>query len=77
MRNVGPAMLKQIQPAIENQFYTTGLLNKLGLALSGAKRVEVGFERDVLVFDLNTRRDAWVSGDLVNGYVEGYAAVCN
>lgn len=70
-------MLKQIQPAIENQFYTTGLLSKLGLALSGAKRVAVGFERDVLVFDLNARRDAWVPGERINGYIEGYGTVCN
>lgn len=76
LRNAGPAMLKQIQPAIEHQFYSTDLLRKLVLSLSGTKRVDVGFEQDVLVFDLNTRRDAWLSAEQVEGYTTEYATLC-
>ena len=76
LRNAGPAMLKQIQPAIEHQFYSTDLLRKLVLSLSGTKRVDVGFEQDVLVFDLNTRRDAWLSGERIEGYTSAYEELC-
>jgi hypothetical protein len=76
LRNAGPEMLKQIQPAIENQFYTTELPKKLVLALSGARRVDVGFERNVLVFDLNNHRDGWIPGERIPGYIEGYDKLC-
>jgi hypothetical protein len=76
-RNIGPLMLRKIQPEIENQFYSAGLLAEIGLALTRTKSVEVGFEREVLVFDLNTHGDAWITGAQIPGYVEAYPTVCN
>jgi hypothetical protein len=75
VKNIGPAMLQEIRPQIENQF--SGLVKGIFLAVSGARRVEVGFERDVLVFDLSTHRDAWIPGERIPGYIEGYAAMCD
>ena len=43
-KNIGPVMLRKIQPEIENQFYSAGLLAEIGLALTRTKRVGVGFE---------------------------------
>src|SRR5437660_1811748 len=40
-RNLGPVMLRKIQPEIENQFYSAGLLAEIGLALTRTKRVGV------------------------------------
>ena len=76
-RNLGPVMLRKIQPEIENQFYSAGLLAEIGLALTGTKRVGVGFEREILVFDLGTHKDAWIDGAQVPGYVEAYPEICN
>jgi len=76
-RNIGPLMLRKIQPEIENQFYSAGLLAEIGLALTRTKSVEVGFEHEVLVFDLNTHGDAWIAGEQISGYVESYPAICN
>jgi hypothetical protein len=76
-RNIGPLMLRKIQPEIEKQFYSAGLLAEIGLALSGTKRVEVGFEREVLVFDLRGHGDAWIAGAQILGYVEAYPTICN
>jgi hypothetical protein len=70
-------MLRKIQPEIEKQFYSAGLLAEIGLALSGTKRVEVGFEREVLVFDLSSHGDAWIAGAQIPGYVEAYPTICN
>ena len=76
-RNLGPVMLRKIQPEIENQFYSAGLLAEIGLALTRTKRVGVGFEREILVFDLGTHKDAWIDGAQIPGYVEAYPAICN
>jgi hypothetical protein len=76
-RNIGPLMLRKIQPEIEKQFYSAGLLAEIGLALTRTKSVEVGFEREVLVFDLSTHGDAWVTGAQIPGYVEAYPTICN
>jgi hypothetical protein len=76
LRNAGRSMLKQIQPVIESQFYSTGLLNKLGLALSRTKRVDVGFEQDVLVFDLSSHHDGWIRAENIPSYVDAYTAIC-
>jgi hypothetical protein len=76
-RNLGPVMLRKIQPEIENQFYSAGLLAELGLALTGTKRVGVGFEREILIFNLNRHQDAWIDGAQISGYVEAYPAICN
>lgn len=76
-RNIGPVMLRKIQPEIENQFYSAGLLAEIGLALARTKRVGVGFEREILVFDLGTHKDAWIDGAQIPGYVEAYPAICN
>ena len=76
-RNIGPLMLRKIQPEIEKQFYSAGLLAEIGLALTRTKSVEVGFEREVLVFDLNSRGDAWIAGAQIPGYVEAYPTICN
>ena len=76
-RNLGPVMLRKIQPEIENQFYSAGLLSEIGLALARTKRVGVGFEREILIFGLNTHQDAWIDGTQISGYVEAYPAICN
>jgi hypothetical protein len=76
-KNLGPVMLRKIQPEIENQFYSAGLLAEIGLALARTKRVGVGFEREILIFNLNSHQDAWIDGALVSGYVEAYPAICN
>ncbi len=76
-RNLGPAMLRKIQPEIENQFYSAGLLAEIGLALTRTKRVGVGFEREILIFNLNTHQDAWIDGAQISGYIEAYPAICN
>jgi hypothetical protein len=76
-RNLGPVMLRKIQPEIENQFYSAGLLAEIGLALTGTKRVGVGFEREILIFNLNRHQDAWIDGGQISGYVEAYPAICN
>ena len=76
-RNIGPLMLRKIQPEIEKQFYSAGLLAEIGLALTRTKSVEVGFEREVLVFDLNSHGDAWIAGAQIPGYVEAYPTICN
>jgi hypothetical protein len=76
-RNLGPVMLRKIQPEIENQFYSAGLLAEIGLALTRTKRVGVGFEREILIFNLNSHQDAWIDGAQIPGYVEAYPAICN
>jgi hypothetical protein len=76
-RNIGPVMLRKIQPEIENQFYSAGLLAEIGLALTRTKRVGVGFEREILIFDLSSHQDAWIDGAQIPGYVEAYPTVCN
>jgi len=76
-RNIGPLMLRKIQPEIENQFYSAGLLAEIGLALTRTKRVGVGFEREVLIFNLNSHQDAWIDGSQIAGYVEAYPQICN
>ena len=76
-RNIGPMMLRKIQPEIENQFYSAGLLAEIGLALTKTKRVGVGFEREILFFDLNTHKDAWIDGAQISGYIGAYPAICN
>ena len=76
-KNIGPVMLRKIQPEIENQFYSAGLLAEIGLALTRTKRVGVGFEREILIFNLNTHQDAWIDGTQISGYVETYPAICN
>jgi hypothetical protein len=76
-RNIGPLMLQKIQPEIEKQFYSAGLLAEIGLAMTRTKSVQVGFEREVLVFDLNSHKDGWVDGTQISGYVEAYPAICN
>lgn len=76
-RNLGPVMLRKIQPEIENQFYSAGLLAEIGLALTRTKRVGVGFEREILIFNLNSHQDAWIDGAEIPGYVEAYPAICN
>ncbi len=76
-RNIGPVMLRKIQSEIENQFYSAGLLAEIGLALTRTKRVGVGFEREILIFNLNTHQDAWIDGTQISGYVETYPAICN
>ncbi len=73
-RNLGPAMLRQIQPEIENQFYSAGLLAEIGLALTRTKRVGVGFEREILIFDLNSHQDAWIDGAQISGYYVRFAS---
>jgi hypothetical protein len=70
-------MLRKIQPEIENQFYSAGLLAEIGLALTRTKRVGVGFEREVLIFNLNSHQDAWIDGSQIAGYVEAYPQICN
>ena len=75
--NIGPVMLRKIQPEIENQFYSAGLLAEIGLALTRTKRVGVGFEREILIFDLKSHQDAWIDGSQISGYVDTYPAVCN
>jgi hypothetical protein len=76
-RNLGPAMLRKIQPEIENQFYSAGLLAEIGLALTRTKRVGVGFEHEILFFDLSNHKDAWIDAAQISGYVEAYPAICN
>ena len=76
-RNLGPVMLRKIQPEIESQFYSAGLLAEIGLALTRTKRVGVGFEREILIFNLNTHQDVWIDGAQISGYVEAYPAICN
>jgi hypothetical protein len=76
-RNLGPVMLRKIQPEIESQFYSAGLLAEIGLAVTRTKRVGVGFEREILIFNLNTHQDAWIDGAQISGYVEAYPAICN
>jgi hypothetical protein len=76
-RNLGPVMLRKIQPEIENQFYSAGLLAEIGLALTRTKRVGVGFEREILIFNLNSHQDAWIDAAQISGYVEAYPAICN
>jgi len=76
-KNLGPKMLRKIQPEIEDQFYSAGLLAEIGLALTRTKRVGVGFEREILIFNLNTHRDAWIDGVQISGYLEAYPAICN
>ena len=76
-KNLGPMMLRKIQPEIENQFYSAGLLAEIGLALTRTKRVGVGFEREILIFNLNTHQDAWIDGAQIPGYLEAYPAICN
>jgi len=76
-RNIGPLMLRKIQPEIENQFYSAGLLAEIGLALTRTKRVGVGFEREILIFNLNSHQDAWIDGSQIAGYVEAYPQICN
>jgi hypothetical protein len=76
-RNIGPLMLRKIQPEIENQFYSAGLLVEIGLALTRTKRVGVGFEREILIFNLNSHQDAWIDGSQIAGYVEAYPQICN
>src|SRR4051812_37298154 len=76
-RNIGPVMLRKIQPEIENQFYSAGLLAEIGLALTRTKRVGVGFEHEILIFNLNSHQDAWIDGAQISGYVEGYPVICN
>jgi len=76
-RNIGPLMLRKIQPEIENQFYSAGLLAEIGLALTRTKRVGVGLEREVLIFNLNSHQDAWIDGSQIAGYVEAYPQICN
>lgn len=75
--SLGPAMLRKIQPEIENEFYSAGLLAEIGLALTRTKRVGVGFEREILVFNLNSHQDAWMDGAQISGYVEAYPTICN
>jgi hypothetical protein len=76
-RNLGPAMLRKIQPEIEKQFYSAGLLAEIGLALTRTKTVGVGFEREILIFNLNSHQDAWIDGSQIAGYLELYPAICN
>ena len=76
-RNLGPVMLRKIQPEIESQFYSAGLLAEIGLALTRTKRVGVGFDREILVFDLNSHKDGWIDGTQISEYVEAYPAICN
>jgi hypothetical protein len=76
-RNLGPVMLRKIQPEIENQFYSAGLLAEIGLALTRTKRVGVGFEREILVFNLNTHQDTWIAAGQIPGYVDAYPTICN
>ena len=76
-RNIGPVMLRKIQPEIENQFYSAGLLAEIGLALTRTKRVGVGFEHEILIFNLNSHQDAWIDGAQISGYVEGNPVICN
>jgi hypothetical protein len=76
-RNLGPVMLRKIQPEIENQFYSAGLLAEIGLALTRTKRVGVGFEREILIFNLNNHQDAWIDGAQISGYLEAYPTICN
>jgi hypothetical protein len=76
-KNLGPVMLRKIQPEIENQFYSAGLLAEIGLALARTKRVGVGFEREILIFNLNSHQDAWIDAAQVSGYIEAYPAICN
>ena len=75
-KNIGPMMLQKIQPEIENQFYSAGLLAEIGLALTRTKRVGVGFESEVLVFDLSTHKDAWIDAGQISGYLDAYPAIC-
>jgi hypothetical protein len=53
------------------------LLAEIGLALARTKRVGVGFEREILIFNLNSHQDAWIDGAQVSGYIEAYPAICN
>jgi hypothetical protein len=76
-RNLGPVMLRKIQPEIESQFYSAGLLAEIGLALTRTKRVGVGFEREILIFNLSSLQDAWIEGTQILGYVEAYPTICN
>lgn len=76
-RNLGPGMLRKLQPEIENEFYSAGLLAEIGLALARTKRVGVGFEREILVFDLSSHKDLWIDGAQISGYLEVYPAVCD
>jgi hypothetical protein len=76
-RNLGPVMLRKIQPEIENQFYSAGLLAEIGLTLTRTKRVGVGFEREILIFNLNSRQDVWIDGTQISGYAEAYPVICN
>ena len=76
-KNIGPTMLQQIQPEIEKQFYTSSLLKQIALTMSGIKRVGVGFEDQILVFDLTTHRDVWISGERIPEYTQGYGTICN
>ena len=76
-KNLGPVMLRKIQPEIESQFYSAGLLAEIALALARTKRVGVGFEREILIFNLNSHQNAWIDGAQISGYVEGYPAICN
>jgi hypothetical protein len=76
-RNLGPMMLRNIQPEIESQFYSAGLLAEIGLTLTRTKRVGAGFEREILIFNLNSRQDTWIDGAQISGYVEAYPTICN
>lgn len=76
-QNLGPVMLRKIQPEIESQFYSAGLLAEIGLALTRTKRVGVGFEREILIFNLNDHHDAWIDGAQISGYIGAYPAICN
>ncbi|HEX3741451.1 MAG TPA: hypothetical protein VHV29_17265 [Terriglobales bacterium] len=76
-RNLGPVMLRKIQPEMEDQFYSADLLGEIGLALTRTKRVGVGFEREILIFNLNSHQDAWIDGAKISGYVNAYPAICN
>ena len=76
-RNLGPVMLRKIQPEIEDQFYSADLAGKTGLALTRTKRVGVGFEREILIFNLASHQDAWIDGSQVSGYAQTYPEICN
>jgi len=52
-------------------------LAEIGLALTRTKRVGVGFEREILIFDLSSHQDAWIDGAQISGYVEAFPAICN
>jgi hypothetical protein len=75
-KNLGFGVLQELRPQIEDKFYSSRILEQVGLSLSGVRRIGIGLEHEILVFDLNTHSDGWIPGDRVSGYMQNYPTVC-